>query len=144
MCHVGGLDHPRRLQFDVVRAHSVEQPDSIADQYGNEVYLYLVEQSGRQALLNGIRAACNRDTLVTRGCLCLVEGAFDSVIDEGECSPALLSIPGLGPVMNPSSDTEMSEATFPSEVGCFSVIFSSFSVAGGRSPSMFALCDRFL
>jgi hypothetical protein len=39
MCDPWGGDHPRALQFDLLRAHLVEQPDSVAEQYRGKMNL---------------------------------------------------------------------------------------------------------
>jgi hypothetical protein len=40
----GGLDHPGSFQLDLPNAVMVEQSDSVAEEHGYEVNLYLVEK----------------------------------------------------------------------------------------------------
>ena len=68
----------------------VEQAAPCAEQNGRQVDLYLVKQPDLQALLNNIRAACHRDIFVACGGFGLLEGAFDTVGDEGKHRAACL------------------------------------------------------
>jgi hypothetical protein len=67
----------------VLRVDVLEQSDSVAEQYGGEVDLQFVDQSGFDELSDGVCASRDPDVLVARGCSCLLEGALDAVGDEG-------------------------------------------------------------
>ncbi len=90
MRHDGRLDHARALHLDFVGTEIVEQADTAAEQKRREMDLQLVDQSGPQELLNGVRTAANRDVLVTGGRLRLINCRLNALGDEGEgCSPFL-------------------------------------------------------
>jgi hypothetical protein len=46
-----GFDHPRTFQLDRPRSQMVEQSDAVPEQDGHQVHVYLVEESGPDALL---------------------------------------------------------------------------------------------
>jgi hypothetical protein len=74
----GRFDHPRAR--DVAgRACEMafEQPHAVAEQYGHDVDLKLVEESGLQVLLRHVRAAAHRHVLAGRGLHGLLECSLD-------------------------------------------------------------------
>jgi hypothetical protein len=77
------LDHLGDLQLDQLRAQVVEQPHTIPEQDGYQVYVYLVKHPGLDALLHDARGA-HGDVVVTRNRLRLLDGALDAVRDERE------------------------------------------------------------
>src|SRR5919202_3409054 len=78
------LDHLRAFQFDRTRAQVVEQPDSVPEQDGHQVYVYLVEESGPNALLRDAGGA-HGDILLACYRFRSLYGVFDAAIrDERE------------------------------------------------------------
>ena len=77
------LDNPRAFKLDRRSVQVVEQADTPTEQDGQQVDLYYVKQPGRDALLHDARAA-DGDSLVPRGLLCLANGTFSAICDEGE------------------------------------------------------------
>jgi hypothetical protein len=59
-----GRLHP---QFDPLSVEALEEPDAGAEQYGDEVELQLVQQSGLQVLPHDVRAAPDAGLLVAGG-----------------------------------------------------------------------------
>jgi hypothetical protein len=64
--HPEALDHPRAFQLDLLVAQVVEEPDALSEKDGHQLYPYLVDQPGLDALLRDVRAA-NADVLAARG-----------------------------------------------------------------------------
>ena len=85
-----GFDHPRAEPARLGSEEVLEQPDAVAEEHGDEVDLKLVEQPGLEVLLGDARAAADRDVLVARGRLGLLERGLDAVGDEGEGRSSLL------------------------------------------------------
>src|SRR5215211_2792603 len=77
------LCHPGALHLDRPRAQVVEQSNTVPEQDGYQVYVYLVKNSRPYALLHDTRGAYG-DVLVARDLLCLLDGALDAVRDERE------------------------------------------------------------
>src|SRR5215216_3032337 len=73
-----GLYHPRALQLDRLCAQMLEQSDTVPEQEGYQVYVYLVKESRPDALLRDTGGA-HSDVLVPRDRFRLLYGAFDSV-----------------------------------------------------------------
>jgi hypothetical protein len=70
-----GVDHLHGLEFGALRAHLVEQPNSVAEQYGDEVDLELVEQSGPDELPDDVGTTAEDDIPVPCDRLGLRQGA---------------------------------------------------------------------
>ena len=83
MCDPGRLNHPGAFQLNWRNAQVVEQSDTVTEQDGHQVDLYFVKQLGLEALLHDIRARYG-DILVPCGFLCLTNGTFNAICDEGE------------------------------------------------------------
>jgi nucleotide-binding universal stress UspA family protein len=81
--HPCALDYSRALQVDRPAAEVVEQADAAAEQHGYQVDVDLVEESRSDALLHDAGGA-HADVLVAGDRFGLLEGAFESVGDEGE------------------------------------------------------------
>jgi hypothetical protein len=81
MRYTRGFDHPGAFQFDRLGAQVVKQSDTPSEQNGNQVDVYLVEQSGPYALLRDASGAYG-DVLVLRDRSCLFDGALYAVRDE--------------------------------------------------------------
>jgi len=77
------LDDTDCLQLNRINAQVVEQPDTLPEQDWHQVDTDFVEQPCPQALLDDMRAA-DTDVLVHCNLLCLFNGAFDAIRDEGE------------------------------------------------------------
>ena len=77
------LDHPGAFQFNGYCAQVVEQSDTVTQQDGREIDVDFVEQPGLDALLCDTRAAYG-DIRAPCCFLCLANGAFNTVGDEGE------------------------------------------------------------
>src|SRR6266700_173490 len=69
----------------------IEQAETLTEQYGHDANLYFVKQASSDELLSGIRAAYDRDMFVTCGCLCLCNGACNTVGDEGKLQRCVFS-----------------------------------------------------
>ena len=69
----------------------LEQSETFTEQPRRYANLYFVKKTSAYALLSGARAAYHRDIFVTCGCFCFFNGAFDTVSDEGEAQPFVLS-----------------------------------------------------
>ena len=78
-----GLYHPRAFQVDWPCTQMVEQPDTVPEQDGYQVDVYLVKKPRFDALLRDARGA-DSDALVARDRFRLLYGAFDAVSDERE------------------------------------------------------------
>src|SRR5262249_13838069 len=85
----GRLDGTALLKLPLRVPEIVEDASTVAEQYGNDVELQLVQQSRRQVLLNNLAAAPKDDVLAAGGLLCLFERGLDSLGDEVERCPTL-------------------------------------------------------
>ena len=83
MRYPGGLYHPRAFQVDWPCTQMVEQPDTVPEQDGYQVDVYLVKKPRFDALLRDARGAYS-DVHVARYCSCLLDGAFDAIRNESE------------------------------------------------------------
>ena len=83
MCDASSLDHPGAFQINTTRSEIVEQPDSCPKQDRHQIDMDFIQQSGLDALLGDSRAGYG-DVLVPCGLLCLTNGAFNAIGDEGE------------------------------------------------------------
>ena len=97
--HAGGLTHraTRYLRCatpgaSIVRSSSsfrsgpdaVEEARAAAKQHRDDVQLQLVDESGRQVLVDDVGAAADEDVLVAGGLPRLLQGGLDAIGDEGE------------------------------------------------------------
>jgi hypothetical protein len=75
-----GLNHPRAFQFDRLHAQMVEQSNTVPEQHGHQVNVYLVKKPRLNALLHDTGGA-HSDVLVARDHFRLLNVAFDAVRD---------------------------------------------------------------
>src|SRR5215218_2209899 len=83
MGYVGSFDHPRTFQVDRSRAQMAEQPDAPTEQDGYQVYMYLVEQPGPDALLRDA-GGTHSDVLLACDRFRLLDSALYALRDERE------------------------------------------------------------
>jgi hypothetical protein len=83
MRDASALDHLGDLRLDRLRAQVVEQPDTVPEQHGNQVCVYLVEKPCSDALLRDARGT-HGDDLVAGCRFRLLDGALDAVRNERE------------------------------------------------------------
>src|SRR5450432_4235454 len=88
MCHASAFNNAGAVQFNWRGGEVVEQSYTCAKQHGNEVDMYLVNQSSIEALLRDGPTAY-RNTLTSGDFPGLFNGAFDAVRDEREGRPFL-------------------------------------------------------
>src|SRR5215207_6164933 len=77
------LDHPGVFQFNRCCAEVVEQSDTCTEQDRRKIDVNFVKQARFDALLRDTRARYG-NILVPCGLLCLTNGAFNTIGDEGE------------------------------------------------------------
>src|SRR5215211_2070662 len=77
------LDRPEFLELQI-RSHSVEEARASAQEDRRDVQLQLVDQTGRQVLVDDVGAAADEDVLVAGGLPRSLQGGLDSIGDEGE------------------------------------------------------------
>src|SRR5687767_13502918 len=83
MRDAGGLNYSGAFQLNWCSAQVVEHTDAAAEQDRHQVDVYLVENSGLDALLHDTRAGYG-DIFVACGLLGLADGTFDAVGNEDE------------------------------------------------------------
>src|SRR4051794_41368973 len=81
----------------------VEETSTVAEQYGNDVELELVQQPRRQVLLDRLGAAPDLHVLFARGVPRPFECALDPVGDEVKRGPTL-HLERIAPVMGEDED----------------------------------------
>ena len=84
MCYTRRFDNSGAFQFDCHAPGVREQTLSFSEQFGHQMNLYLVNEASVQELLCNIRAAAYRNGFFACGSFCLLEGAFNTVGDEGK------------------------------------------------------------
>jgi len=77
------IGHADLLQFDLVSASMLEQPDTFTEQHWHEVKINFVQESSLDVLLDCVRTTQNNDVFLTCGSSRFFKGAFDTVRDEG-------------------------------------------------------------
>src|SRR3982074_3160395 len=63
VCGARCLDRTEPPQFDPLRIETLEEPDSAAEEYGDQVDVHLVQQPGLQILPHDVRSAPDTDVL---------------------------------------------------------------------------------
>src|SRR5215211_5564162 len=91
--HVWICYQPGPLQFDMFGSEVIEQPHAVAQQHGDNIYVYFVQQPRSETLLDEARCA-HRDVLLTSRRPGLFDRALHAICDEGERRP--LVVPSVG------------------------------------------------
>src|SRR5829696_5640611 len=77
------LDCAELLELQI-RSYSVEEARASAQEDRRDVQLQLVDQTGRQVLVDDVGAAADEDVLLAGGLPRLLQGRLDSIGDKGE------------------------------------------------------------
>src|SRR5215211_5712490 len=75
------LDRPEFLELQI-RSYSVEEARASAQEDRRDVQLQLVDQTGRQVLVDDVGAAADEDVLLAGGLPRLLQGRLDSIGDK--------------------------------------------------------------
>ena len=82
-------DRADRLEFHFASIEIIEEAGATTKQKRDDVNLHLVDETGREVLLENLGSATERHVLAI-GCLaCLLESRLDAVGDEKECRACL-------------------------------------------------------